>query len=291
MPVANNKRIEKLAEHLLDQVVLYEVCAVAFSGGVDSAVVAKAAFLVLGDRAIAVTSVSASLPEAELFSAKELAKEIGIRHLLMNTDEIEDASYARNAKDRCYHCKSHLYQAMVETLTKQNDIRVLLNGTNADDLGDYRPGLVAAEEFSVRSPLADCGFTKADVRELAQFWNLPVWNKPAAPCLASRIAYGEEVTPKKLKMVEAAEQFLRSLGLNELRVRYHAGDLARLEVPPESIAKLAEPNVRAQIITRLKEVGFLYVTLDLSGFQSGSMNAVLTVEELLAGSTFPKSDR
>ncbi len=215
---------------LIELIRSYESCAVAFSGGVDSAVVAKAAHLALGERAVAVTGVSASLAAGELELAREVASQIGIRHEVIRTDEFQSADYTRNAADRCYHCKSELYEQM-DGLAERLHVAVIANGANVDDLGDYRPGMTAARERNIRSPLAECGFDKAAVRQLAQHWQLPVWDKPASPCLSSRVAYGEEVTPQRLAMIDAAEQHLRSLGLPEVRVRYHRGDLARIEAP------------------------------------------------------------
>jgi uncharacterized protein len=257
----------------------YESCAVAFSGGVDSAVVAKAAHLALGERAVAVTGASASLAEGELEEAAHVADLIGIRHEVIRTQEFTNPDYLRNAPDRCYHCKSELY-TQLEGIAEPLGVDVILNGANLDDAGDYRPGMNAAREHQVRSPLLECGFTKADVRELAAVWRLPVWDKPASPCLSSRVAYGEEVTPQRLAMIDHAEQHLRSLGLRQLRVRYHKGDLARIEVPPEAISRLAQPAVYEQLVQRFKSLGFKYVTLDLEGLRSGSMNQVLPLESL-----------
>lgn len=254
-------------------------CAVAFSGGVDSVVVAQAAFLALGERAVAVTGVSASLAAGELEEAERLARQIGIRHVVLRTDEFSQSSYTRNAPDRCYHCKTELY-GQIDRLRDVLQVDIVANGSNVDDLGDYRPGLQAADEHEVISPLAECGFTKADVRALAAEWNLPVWDKPASPCLSSRVAYGEEVTPERLTMIDRAEQRLRELGLRTVRVRYHRGDLARLEVPADDIARLAAPEVRQSLVADLRELGFRFVTLDLEGFRSGSLNTLVPLESL-----------
>lgn len=268
--------IEEKRDLLLDTLRGYESCAVAFSGGVDSAVLAKAAQLALGDRAVAVTGVSASLAEGELESAQSLASQIGIRHEILSTDEFSDPSYTANPSNRCYFCKTELYTRLIP-LAKRLQLAVIVNGANVDDAGDYRPGMTAASEHEVRSPLLECGFTKKDIRELAVHWNLPVWDKPASPCLSSRVAYGEEVTPERLRMIDRAEQLLRSLGLTTVRVRYHRGDLARLEVPADAIERLAESKTRSHLSCELKKLGFKYVTLDLEGFRSGSQNAALVV--------------
>ncbi|MEX0978615.1 MAG: ATP-dependent sacrificial sulfur transferase LarE, partial [Pirellulales bacterium] len=198
-----------------------------------------------------------------------MAELIGIRHEVIETDEFANPQYVENAPDRCYHCKTELY-TQLERIAPWLGVEVILNGANLDDLGDYRPGMKAAGEHRVRSPLADCGFHKTDVRALAALWELPIWDKPATPCLSSRVAYGEEVTPERLAMIDQAEQFLRASGLRALRVRYHKGDVARLEVPIEAIGRLCEPEIREAVVRRFKELGFKFVTLDLAGFRSGS---------------------
>jgi uncharacterized protein len=269
-------------QSLLAAISQHESCAVAFSGGVDSAVVAKAAALALGERAVAVTGTSASLASGELEHAEELARLIGIRHVVIQTHELESGDYARNAPDRCFHCKTELYSRL-ETLLPKLGVAAILNGANADDLGDYRPGMQAAANHHIHSPLAECGLTKADVRELAAEWGLPVWDKPATPCLSSRIAYGEAVTPERLAMIDQAEQYLRSLGLLEFRVRYHKGDLARIEVPLAEIPRLVAADQRQSIAGELRRLGFKFVTLDLEGFRSGSLNQLVQIEVGLAG--------
>ncbi len=251
--------------------------AVAFSGGIDSTVVAKAAFLAMGERAVAVTADSASVARRELDDARELAALIGIRHVVVRTQEFENPDYLKNDGTRCYHCKTELYST-VERLLPELGVPVMASGANLDDLGDYRPGLVAAAEHSVRHPLQEAGFTKADVRELARLWELPTWDKPAAPCLSSRMAPGLAVTPERTKRVEEAESLLRSLGLRECRVRYHEGDLARVEVPVSEVAKLAAEPVRSELARALHTLGFKFVTLDLDGFRSGSLNELVPLE-------------
>jgi pyridinium-3,5-biscarboxylic acid mononucleotide sulfurtransferase len=262
----------------------FESCAVAFSGGVDSAVAAKAARLALGDRAVAVTGVSASLADGELDEARDVARLIGIRHEELPTDEFSNASYLANSPDRCYHCKTELY-TQLEGVAERLGVAVVINGANLDDRGDHRPGMHAATEHSVRSPLLECGLSKAEVRQLAVHWGLPIWDKPASPCLSSRIAYGEAVTPERVQMIDRAEQYLRGLGLpglekRDLRVRYHQGDLARIEVPLAALPELSRPEVRDGLVRELRSLGFKYVALDLEGFRSGSLNQVLPVESL-----------
>ncbi|MCE9607401.1 MAG: ATP-dependent sacrificial sulfur transferase LarE [Planctomycetia bacterium] len=254
-------------------------CVVAFSGGVDSTVVAQAARLALGEAATAVTGNSSSLAAGELEEARRLAERIGIRHEIVATREFDQPAYLANGPDRCYHCKTELYTRLEELVAMFPDA-IVVNGANLDDRGDYRPGMTAAREHRVLSPLIECGLTKADVRALAAHWQLPVWDKPASPCLSSRIAYGEEVTPERTAMIDRAEQYLRSVGLRELRVRYHKGDLARLEVPAEAIARLAEPQLRRDLVEHLRTLGFKFITLDLEGFRSGSLNQIIGVDML-----------
>lgn len=252
-------------------------CAVALSGGVDSAVVAMAAHLAVHEQAVAVTAQSASLAAGELEAARQVAAHIGIRHQVIATEEFANPAYIQNAPDRCYHCKTELY-TQLESLMPRLGLRVMYNGANLDDRGDYRPGMQAAVERAVRSPLIECSLGKAEVRQLAAYWGLPVCDKPASPCLSSRVAYGEEVTPQRLAMIDAAEQHLKQLGLAELRVRYHRGDLARIEVPLSALDRLCQAEVRQELVARLRELGFKFVTLDLEGFRSGNLNALVTLE-------------
>ncbi len=251
--------------------------AVAFSGGIDSTVVAQAAQLALGDRAIAVTADSPSVPRAEIEDARRLAQRIGICHRVVRTAEFTDANYVRNDGSRCYYCKSELY-SRIETLLPELGVSVICSGANLDDAGDYRPGLKAAAEHRVRHPLQEAGFTKSDVRALALAWNLPTWDKPASPCLSSRLAPGVEVTPERTARIEAAEVYLHSLGYRECRVRLHEGELARIEVPSDELLRLLKPAVHREVVKRLKELGFRYVTLDLEGFRSGNLNQLVSLE-------------
>lgn len=251
--------------------------AVAFSGGVDSTVVAKAAHLALGDRAIAVTADSPSVPRSELADARQLAVLIGIRHEIVSTAEFENPDYLRNDGSRCYFCKSELYST-IERILPTLGVPVIASGANLDDRGDYRPGLTAAAEHRVRHPLQEAGFSKANVRALARAWDLPAWDKPASPCLSSRLAPGLAVTPERTRRVEDAEAYLRSLGLRECRVRYHEGDLARIEVPMSELTRFAEDPLRSELANRLRTLGFKFVTLDLEGFRSGSLNELVSLE-------------
>jgi uncharacterized protein len=269
-------------DRLLETLRGYGRVAVAFSGGVDSTVVAQAAYDALGDGTIAVTAVSDSLASGELEEAEALAARIGIRHRVIRTDEFADPNYVRNQTDRCYFCKSELY-GRLSGMLEELGVDAIASGANMDDLGDHRPGMRAAAERGVRHPLQECGLTKADVRALAQAWGLPIWDKPATPCLSSRIAYGEEVSPERVRMIDQAEQWLRQRGLRVLRVRYHKGDLARIEVPLDDLPRLVDLDLRGELIAAFRALGFKFVTLDLEGFRSGSFNNVIPVESLLRG--------
>jgi len=248
---------------------------VAFSAGVDSTFVAAVAADVLGEGAVAVTGVSPSIPASEVEEAKALASQIGIRHILLDTSEMDRPGYVENSPQRCYHCKTELY-SLLEGMAERDGIAYVLDGCNMDDLGDHRPGRVAASEHRVRSPLIEAGLTKDEIRELSRERGLPTWDKPAMACLSSRIPYGTPVTVEALDQVGAAEAFLRGLGLRQLRVRHH-GDIARIEIELTDIAVVVEH--RQRIVTRLRNLGYTHVTLDLAGFRSGSMN------EGLAGRT------
>lgn len=277
--MTNAPELIRKRDELVAWIQALDSCAVAYSGGVDSAVVAKAALLALGENAVAVTGVSPSLAANERTLARETALEIGIRHRELDTNEFANEQYTRNAPDRCFHCKTQLY-SQLQAVAGEWGFQAILNGANVDDLGDYRPGLQAASDHRVLSPLVECGFNKSEVRELARYWELPVWDKPASPCLSSRIAYGEEVTPERLKMVDAAESFLRSCGLVEFRVRYHRNDLARIEVSMQDLSQLCQPELRSRLVEQFRKIGFRFVTVDLEGFRSGSLNDLVTLEVL-----------
>jgi len=246
---------------------------VAFSGGVDSTFVAAIAYDVLADRALAVTGVSPSIPPSEVEEAKVLARQLGIEHELIDTREMDDPEYVKNNPDRCFHCKDELYGRLT-VIARERGYAAVLDGCNLDDTGDFRPGRRAAAEHGVRSPLLEAGLTKADIRERSRERGLPTWDKPAMACLSSRIPYGTPVTVEALSSVDQAEAYLRSLGVRQLRVRHHvlpSGDpIARIETDDAGI-DLALTN-RAKISEHLKALGYLYVTLDLAGYRTGSMN-------------------
>ncbi len=250
---------------------------VALSGGVDSAVVAKAALIALGAKAIAITADSPSVPRQDIQAAKNLAKSIGLRHEIVLTSEFDNPDYRKNAGDRCYFCKSELYETIFRKLSDL-EAKTICSGANLDDLGDYRPGLQAAKERGIRHPLQEAGLGKKEVRELAKHWGLEVWDKPASPCLSSRIAPGVAVTPERTARIEKAEIYLKSLGLFDCRVRLHHDELVRIELLPEDIVKIADPDVRDNLTKYFHELGFRYITMDMDGFRSGSLNSLVPLE-------------
>jgi uncharacterized protein len=245
---------------------------VAFSGGVDSSLVAAVAAEVLGDRALAVTAVSASLAPGELSQARRTAASIGIRHRTVRTREVEKEAYLSNGADRCYHCKSELYDVLRRVADRER-LPFVVSGANADDLGDFRPGLAAAAERDVRHPLVEAGLSKADVRDACREMGLETWDKPASACLSSRIAFGVRISVEQLSKVGRAERALKDLGFRQVRVRVH-DELVRVEVELQDVPRLADEEVRGRAVAALKQLGYRYVTLDLEGFRSGSMNPV-----------------
>lgn len=255
-----------------------EQALIAYSGGVDSTLVAKIAYDALGDRALAVTAVSPSLLPEELEDAKIQAATIGIPHKIVQTHEMENPNYTSNPVNRCYFCKSELHDTL-KPLALELGYPYVVDGVNADDLHDYRPGIQAAKERGARSPLAEVGVTKVEVRQLSQQLGLPWWEKPAQPCLSSRFPYGEEITVAKLQRVGRAEIFLRKLGWQNLRVRSQ-GDIARIELPAEQIKEFVLTNDLQKVVSAFQDFGFIYVTLDLEGYRSGKLNQVLNREAL-----------
>jgi uncharacterized protein len=251
---------------------------VCYSGGIDSAALLAAAHRVLGVRAIGMTAVSPSLADAEREDAVRLAREIGAEHRLVESAELEREGYAANGPDRCFHCKSELYD-IAERKRAEWSLDSVVNGTNVDDLGDYRPGLEAAKLAGVRSPFVELGFSKGDVREVAKELGVSAWDKPAAACLSSRIPYGTSVTPERLSQVGGFEAALRELGFRRSRVRYH-DKIARIELDLQDLPRMLQPEMREAVVSAGKTHGFLYVTLDLAGYRTGSHNEVLTGRSL-----------
>ncbi|UZQ82036.1 ATP-dependent sacrificial sulfur transferase LarE [Thermoanaerobacter sp. RKWS2] len=247
--------------------------AVAYSGGVDSTFLIKVAHDVLGDKALAVTARSSTYPEREFNEAIKCIQEIGARHIVITSEELDIVGFSSNPIDRCYYCKKELFQK-VWKVAKENGIDHIADGSNYDDLNDYRPGMKAAQELNVVSPLKFAKLTKKDIRALSKEMGLPTWDKPSFACLASRIPYGELITQEKLSMIDKAENFLIELGFRQLRVRHH-GNIARIELGEKDYDKILNRDLMKKIAAKLKDIGFTYVTLDLEGYRTGSMNEVL----------------
>lgn len=262
-------KTKKLKETVKDM----ESVVVAFSGGVDSSLVAKVCYDVLGNKALAVTARSETYPAFEYEEALKIAKEIGIPHMTIDTSELNIAGFSENPPNRCYFCKSELFTKLRE-IAREKGYKNVADGANLDDTSEYRPGLDAARELKVRSPLKESGLRKADIRAISKYLNLSNWDKPSYACMSSRFPYGQSITGEKLTLVAAAEDYLRSIGLRQFRVRHH-DTIARIEVMPDDIPGLLENGRRKELVNKFKEIGYKYVTLDMEGYRSGSMNEVL----------------
>ena len=250
---------------------------VAFSGGVDSTLLLRLAHEELGHRAVALIASSPTYPSSEVNQARKLAEEMGVRYVEVFSNELKIPSFVQNSPRRCYHCKTELF-GLCREKAKTLGLKYVSDGSNRDDTDDFRPGMEAARELGVRSPLKEAGLTKEEIRELSKSMGLPTWDKPSLACLASRFPYGTEITSPRLEQVQKSEEFLRTLGLRQLRVRYH-GNLARIEVPPGEFKRIMEGERREQVLQALKDAGFTYVTLDLQGYRTGAMNEVLVEEK------------
>lgn len=255
--------------------LLTDMCGVVigYSGGVDSTMLAAVAAEVLKDRALCVLASSETYPQTEVEEALETAGKLGISVIRIDTDELKNEAFAANTPDRCYFCKTELFGKLI-AIGRDHGIRWVADGANVDDLDDYRPGSLAAAQLGVRSPLREVGFTKKEIREASRRMGLPTWNKPSYACLSSRIPYGTRIESDILRRLNEAERFIKALGFGQLRVRHH-GEIARIEVDPEEITRLASPAIRQRVMEKLQELGYLYITLDLNGYRMGSMNAVL----------------
>jgi pyridinium-3,5-biscarboxylic acid mononucleotide sulfurtransferase len=260
-------------EHLKEALRKTEGVMVAFSAGVDSTFLLKIAHMVLGERAIALTASSATAPPGELAAAQEFAASLGVRHIVLDSHELANPSFSQNPANRCFFCKDELYKICREQ-ADQLGIATIIDGTNLDDLRDHRPGLKAAKEWDVRHPLVDAGMTKDDIRRYSRELNLPTWDKPSSPCLSSRFPYGTAINLERLNKIAACELWMKELGFREFRVRYH-GDLARIEVAQEEFHRWFEKTTRDAVVQKFKQVGFHYVSLDLQGYRTGSMNESL----------------
>ena len=258
---------------LKDNLKLKGSIAIAFSGGVDSTFLLKVANDVLGNNVIAITARSSTFPEREFKEASNFAKNLGIKHIPITSEELDIEGFSENPTNRCYYCKKELFTKICE-IAKQNGIDYIADGSNVDDEGDYRPGMTALKELGIISPLREAGMTKEDIRTLSKAMNLPTWEKQSFACLASRFPYGQKITKEKLELIDAAEQYLLDLGFKQLRVRHH-GDMARIEVSVGERKKFFDETMMDNVHNKFKELGFNYVTLDLKGYRTGSMNEVI----------------
>lgn len=272
------RKIKYKLDGLMGRLSALEHPAVAFSGGVDSTFLLAAVKKALAEKVLALTVDSAFVPRSEIALAKEMAEKIGVEHVVLQADVLGDAAITENTRERCYHCKRYLFERIVRE-ARARGFSSLVHAVNRDDLGDFRPGLKAAGELGFLAPLADAGMTKADIRQVSKEWGLDTWDKPSQSCLAARIPYGTKITGQLLARIETAEDFLHGMGLEQVRVRCH-GNLARIEVPEKDIAVVMDTKMRAEISTEFKKIGFTWISVDLTGYETGKMNhEILTGEQ------------
>ncbi len=274
-------QLYKKYNELIESIKSLKQVAVAFSGGVDSTFLLHTCKEALGDNVIAVTARSLSFPQRELTEATVYTANQGIEHIIVDSEELDIEGFSSNPKNRCYLCKTELF-TKIKDIADGRGIPAVLEASNSDDNGDYRPGLIAVKELGIHSPLRQHGFTKAEIRELSKEYGLPTWNKPSFACLSSRFPYGESITPERLQRIDQAEQYLLELGIWQVRVRFH-DNLARIETDEDGFALLLNPYIRAKVYEKFREIGFTYVSLDLKGYRTGSMNETLSSSELKYG--------
>ena len=272
-----NNELWNKYEELKKYIASFGSVAVAFSSGVDSTFLLFAAMEALGESVIAVTASSCSFPVRELNEARDYCEKMGISHIVIKSEELQIEGFSHNPKNRCYLCKRELF-TKIRLVADENNIAEILEGSNLDDNGDYRPGLQAVAELGIKSPLRELGFTKQEIRELSKELNIPTWDKQSFACLSSRFPYGDLINEQKLKMVDKAEQLLLDLGFHQLRVRIH-GDLARIELDPKEFDSFMKDEVRAEVYSKFKEYGFSYVALDIKGYRTGSMNETIEINK------------
>lgn len=276
MDIIIDETLQEKYEKLKNYIKSLGSLAIAYSGGVDSTFLVKVAYDVLGDRVIAVTATSSTYPKRELNDAITFIKQVGAKHIVIESEELEIEGFNKNPVDRCYYCKKELFEKIWK-VAKAHGIEYVADGSNFDDLNDFRPGMKAACELNVVSPLKVAGLTKEDIRKLSKELGLPTWDKPAFACLSSRIPYGERITKEKLSMIEKAEEYLLGLGFKQVRVRYHQDKLARIEIGKDEMEKFLDIKLIESVRNKFKELGFLYITLDLEGYRTGSMNLSLNL--------------
>ncbi|ACM60302.1 uncharacterized protein B0S90_1495 [Caldicellulosiruptor bescii] len=276
MDIIIDETLQEKYEKLKNYIKSLGSLAIAYSGGVDSTFLVKVAYDVLGDRVIAVTATSSTYPKRELNDAITFIKQVGAKHIVIESEELEIEGFNKNPVDRCYYCKKELFEKIWK-VAKAHGIEYVADGSNFDDLNDFRPGMKAACELNVVSPLKVAGLTKEDIRKLSKELELPTWDKPAFACLSSRIPYGERITKEKLSMIEKAEEYLLGLGFKQVRVRYHQDKLARIEIGKDEMEKFLNIKLIESVRNKFKELGFLYITLDLEGYRTGSMNLSLNL--------------